>query len=266
MSRVSRKPSVAISAVRAPLRSMIAFVAKVVPWMITSTAPSDSPASFSNPRTPVMTPSSGAAGVVSTFLVCRAPAASTTTSVKVPPISTASLIPDGPSARGIRPLGLRALPEPHLLDLARAGHRELVDHRDVAGHLEARDAAAAVLDHLALGELLPDLELHEGDRDLGEPRVGQSDDRGHLDRGMAHEEGLDFHRIDVLPTDLQHVLVAADEVQVAVGPHHAHVARVEPPLRVEGPRRLFRLVVVARRDHVALHEDLPRHGRRLVHP
>ena len=85
------------------------------------------------------------------------------------------------------------------MDLAGAGHGELVDEGDVAGRLEARHAPAAVLDHLAFGEQAARLELHEGHRHLGEPSIGHPDHGGHPDGGMAHEEPLDFHGIDVLP-------------------------------------------------------------------
>ena len=46
---------------------------------------------------------------------------------------------------------------------------------------------------------------------------------------------LHFHGVDVL-ADL-HVLVAAEEPQVAVGAHDPHVAGVEPAVLVEGPLR-----------------------------
>src|SRR5262244_2671151 len=68
-----------------------------------------------------------------------------------------------------------------------------------------------------------------------EPGVRHPDDRGHLDRGMAHQKRLDFHGIDVLAADLQHVPIAAEKPQVAVGAHHTHVARVKPSVPVEGP-------------------------------
>ena len=67
----SRKPSVTISAVLAPLRSMMALVASVVPWMIRLRSPGSSPASFRICSTPASTPSSGARGVVSTFTLSR---------------------------------------------------------------------------------------------------------------------------------------------------------------------------------------------------
>src|SRR5262245_64873474 len=52
-------------------------------------------------------------------------------------------------------------------------------------------------------------------------------------------------RVDVLAADLQHVLVAAHEAEVAVLAQHAHVTRVQPAVAVERPRRLGGLAVVA---------------------
>jgi hypothetical protein len=85
-----RKPSVTTSAVLAPLRSMMALVARVVPWMIRPRSAGFTPDSFRMSATPVSTPSSGARGVVSTFTLVRLPFHSRQRSVKVPPMSTAS--------------------------------------------------------------------------------------------------------------------------------------------------------------------------------
>ena len=71
IAMTSRKPSVVISAVRAPLRSMIALVASVVPWMIRPMSPAATPEVRMMVRTPSITPCSGAAGVVSTLMVVR---------------------------------------------------------------------------------------------------------------------------------------------------------------------------------------------------
>ena len=75
---------------RAPLRSMRALVAKVVPWTKTATsagATAPSPITFSKAS---KTPASGARGVVRTLAVRRPAGASRTTSVNVPPISAAT--------------------------------------------------------------------------------------------------------------------------------------------------------------------------------
>ena len=64
----SRKPSVVTSAVFAPLRSMMALVASVVPCTISPTWPGSILPSFSARSMPSSTPSSGAALVVSTLV------------------------------------------------------------------------------------------------------------------------------------------------------------------------------------------------------
>src|ERR1044072_1596674 len=89
ISRTSRKPSVASSAVRAPRRSITALVASVVPCTNTATSPKPFPASARISRTPSRTASSGRCGVVSSLRVSRFPPSSNTTSVNVPPMSTA---------------------------------------------------------------------------------------------------------------------------------------------------------------------------------
>ena len=67
---------------------MIALVARVVPWMTTSTAAGSMPASPRACASASSTPSSGALGVVSTLLVKVSPLPASATSVKVPPMST----------------------------------------------------------------------------------------------------------------------------------------------------------------------------------
>ena len=67
ISMESRKPLVVTSAVLAPLRSMMALVASVVPCTIRPTWEGAMPADFSARSMPSSTPSSGAALVVSTL-------------------------------------------------------------------------------------------------------------------------------------------------------------------------------------------------------
>src|SRR5262249_46944458 len=80
---------------------------------------------------------------------------------------------------------LRFLAHPPLLDLAGAGHRELVHEKDVPGYLVARDPAAAVSVDLLCGELAPRLEADEYDDNLTQTRMRVPDDRGHVDGGMG---------------------------------------------------------------------------------
>ncbi len=91
ISITSRKPLVVISAVLAPRRSISALVASVVPWMISVTSDAARPAASQTFAMPSRIASSGRSGVVSTLTECRSSPASSTTSVKVPPISTPSL-------------------------------------------------------------------------------------------------------------------------------------------------------------------------------
>src|ERR1051325_8905159 len=89
ISSESRKPSVVTRAVRAPLRSMRALVASVVPGTTRPTSAGGHLASARMDRTPSITPRSGASGVVRTFMAWASSSLSRTTSVNVPPISTA---------------------------------------------------------------------------------------------------------------------------------------------------------------------------------
>src|SRR5262245_2795405 len=113
----------------------------------------------------------------------RAPCAAITRAIpapmpRAPPVMSATLPismcrPPGlgsrSSRRRTRPLVPGVLAELDLLDLARAGHREPVDESDATRDLEARQVAATVLDHLALGQPAARLELHEGHRHFREP-------------------------------------------------------------------------------------------------
>ena len=88
ISMESRNPSVVTSAVRAPLRSISALVARVVPWITSATSSGATALDSIAWARAWRTPSSGASGVVSTFAVIRSGPRSSTISVKVPPIST----------------------------------------------------------------------------------------------------------------------------------------------------------------------------------
>src|SRR4029450_7016985 len=179
-------------------------------------------------------------------------------------------VPDGRdgahhTSRG-RNASQRLLAKLHLLDLARARHRKVVDEDEVARDLEARDPALALPEHLAVGERVARLALHEGDTDFRQARVGVAHHRGQVDTGQAHQERLDLHGVDVLAPDLEHVLVATHEAEVPVAPHEAPVAGMQPALAVERLRGLGGLAVVALHRHVAPHEDLAGSVRRLIQP
>ena len=90
ISRASRNPAVVRSPVLAPLRSISALVASVVPWMRAATLAGLRPASWSRVSTPCSTAWAGSLGVVRSLPTLTAPVASSTStrSVKVPPMST----------------------------------------------------------------------------------------------------------------------------------------------------------------------------------
>src|SRR5690242_15914471 len=76
----------------APSSESSALVATVVPCATADTSPSSKPASRATLCTPLMNPTDGSAGVDGVLVVCIAPVSSSsaTTSVKVPPVSSAS--------------------------------------------------------------------------------------------------------------------------------------------------------------------------------
>ena len=100
-SITSVKPSVEISAVRAPRSSSSAFVATVMPCAKCVTWLESVPARSSASETAAITPSDWSAGVVGTFAVTRRPAAASTASVKVPPTSTPSAQPSDIGCTGL---------------------------------------------------------------------------------------------------------------------------------------------------------------------
>src|SRR6266545_4614137 len=90
ISRASRNPAVVRRPVLAPLRSISALVASVVPWMRAATLAASRPASWSRVSTPCSTAWAGSLGVVRSLPTRTAPVTSSTStrSVKVPPMST----------------------------------------------------------------------------------------------------------------------------------------------------------------------------------
>ena len=96
------------SAVRAPFRSMMAFVKSVVPWRTWDTRPAGTRAAASTASIPAMTASSGRSGVVSTLPTWKVWPSSLARmrSVNVPPISDPTrykVTPSGKSNRGQAP-------------------------------------------------------------------------------------------------------------------------------------------------------------------
>src|SRR5579864_477534 len=93
MSRVSPNPSLMTSAARASLPSISALVTSVVAWTTGArTSPGSIPARWRALSMPRLTPSSGRSGVLSVLSTTTRPVSpsSSTTSVNVPPMSTAT--------------------------------------------------------------------------------------------------------------------------------------------------------------------------------
>ena len=67
---------------------------------------------------------------------------------------------------------------------------------------------------------------------------------------------LDFLRVDVLPVGAQnHILAPSLDVDIPVGVDDAHVARVQPAVRVEGGGSGFRVLEVTGHDAIPLGKD-----------
>src|SRR4051794_12067515 len=121
---------------------------------------------------------------------------------------------------GLEPeVGDGGLAELELLDLPGDRHRELVDDDHVARHLVVGDLALAVLPHNVRVERTALAGDHERGELLTEALVGHPHDLHVGDVRVAVEELLDLPRVDVLAAADDHVLRAADDLDVAVGVH-----------------------------------------------
>src|SRR5690554_6417464 len=147
-------------------------------------------------------------------------------------------------------------PQIILADLG-GGHRPLGDETHIAGYLEAGETVLAELDDFRLGDAGPRAQLDECGGHFLELLIGHPDHRRQFDRRVGGEERLDLHRSDVLAADLESVLEAAVEVDIAALVHGAEVAGVEPVVLVEGGGGFFRIVPVAGDHVVALHPQQP---------
>ncbi len=100
---------------------------------------------------------------------------------------------------------------------------------------------------------------------LAERSVGQADDRRLQHARMLVEDLLDLPGVDVEPAPDNQVLLAVDDVVVAVLVHGGEVPGPEPAVD-QGGRRLGGLVPVALHDIVAVDGDLTWLARRHVAP
>src|SRR6476469_1898443 len=138
-------------------------------------------------------------------------------------------------------LGDRHLAHAELLDLSGHGHRERIDEFPVCRNLVARDATLT----------------KSGQRLSGKTGVGaRADPRHHLlaislaryadhlgvdDVSVREEILLDFARVDVLAAADDHVLDAADDVDIALRIHRREIAGVHPARGIDrlcGPLRI----------------------------
>src|SRR5262245_39450197 len=171
---MSRMPSVVTNAVRAPLRSMRAFVASVVPWTKTETSDGGSPAAASTRRTPSSTPTSGAA-VVNTLAVSRPVGLSRTTSVKVPPMSAASRARIRPDRIRPRLASDRDLLEPRLAPDFGLEQATQARHRDPDVLVADRHGRDAEANHIGLPERAHDAVLEQRLADRSSAGMAEAD-------------------------------------------------------------------------------------------
>ena len=107
---------------------------------------------------------------------------------------------------------------PHDLAAARQP-RQRIGEADLIGSRELPDLAVDVLRqlrlHRAVGDL-PALERHEDHERVALQLVGLPHGRGLGHRGVAHERALDLGRADAVARDVEHVVDAPDDPEVAV--------------------------------------------------
>src|SRR5262249_36671055 len=77
-------------------------------------------------------------------------------------------------------------------------------------------------------------EHDAGTHPLAPLEIRYADHGGLLDRGMRLQDRLDLRRRDVLAAADDHVVLAAGDVEVAVGVEPAHVPRRKPAVAHEG--------------------------------
>src|SRR4029077_20045211 len=96
---------------------------------------------------------------------------------------------------------------------------------------------------------------HAGADALAKPRIGYAHHGGVAHLRMLIENFLDLARIDVGPAADQHLLLAADDLQIATLVEDAEIAGVEPAI---GAERLvsLRIVVIADGDGGTTRQDL----------
>ena len=99
---------------------------------------------------------------------------------------------------------------------------------------------------------------HEGHADLTHALVGNAD-HGRLGNvGMSEEDVLDLGRIGVEAADDEHVLAAADDLEIARRVDEADVTRAEPARRGEGLGRGLGVIEIPGHDAAAAEHHFAR--------
>ena len=128
--------------------------------------------------------------------------------------------------------------------------------------LVARQARAEMLQHRRRVELHARCRDHDGAADLAPARVGHGDDARLGDAAELRQRQLDLGGIDVLAAGDEHVLLAIDDVVVALVVAAHEIAGVEPARAAEGLAGGIGVAEVAERDHRAAQGELARLRRR----
>src|SRR5512132_4013227 len=115
----------------------------------------------------------------------------------------------------------------------------------MARDLEAGELAAAELDEVWCCHVDASIQNDAGRSDLAEPCIGYPDDLDLIDRWMLQQEGLHFHRINVLAADLEDLLVAPQKSHHAIVVHDRHIPGVQPAIGVDGLYRFLWFLVIA---------------------
>src|SRR5258708_6544856 len=117
------------------------------------------------------------------------------------------------------------LPADHLAH-ARLG--QAVQEVDLLGRLVLGQPLAAEGQDLVSGGLGVPAQDDEGDHLLAVPRVGPADNGGLGHRRVLEQHLFDIAGVYVQPAADDHVLLAVDDIEVAVAVHAADVAGVQP--------------------------------------
>ena len=131
-----------------------------------------------------------------------------------------------------------------LEDLSARVLGQLVGDDDVARGLEAGEAVAAEARDLLGGQLVAGARHDDGGDGLDPARVGDAEHGRLGHRRVRVDDLLDLARGDVLAARLDHVLLAVDDVEVALVVEDAEVAGVQPAV-AERLGRLGGVVPVA---------------------